>query len=214
VSPILNRTMSDALRLFAGTAAVCGDGVCTQLENTVSCPADCPAFTSSCDTSSWSSALDPAGTGETWQQLESDAVARVNYFRLNGATCVTKGVTTVYPPDNPAARTRPDLVVDNSLRQAARCHSREMSNYGFLGHLSRNGETFDARLRDAGASFSSALENAAAGPKDATWAVDKGWILSTEGHCDNLMNPNMRKVGIGFGYLFAAGSHWTMDASN
>jgi uncharacterized protein YkwD len=98
----------------------------------------------------------------------------------------------------------PPLRFDFRLAQAAQAHAREMREFGFLAHQSRNGRRMQARLRDFNVPFSKAGENLAQNAGDVQ-ELFRSWMSSPE-HRRNLLNPNFRRHGIGF-----SGGYWTHD---
>jgi uncharacterized protein YkwD len=144
---------------------------------------------------------DDVATWDTnWASLESQVLTLVNQRRAAGATC--GGVA------KPPARA---LTLDTRLRCAARKHSRDMGTNNFMSHTGSNGSTPWQRITAAGYTYTSAAENIAAGYATAS-AVVNGWMAST-GHCNNIMNPNL--VHLGVGYFYAPAStykhYWTQD---
>lgn len=89
--------------------------------------------------------------------------------------------------------------LNNQLNAAAQGHSQNMATQDFFAHRGNDGSTFDQRIRSAGYRFSTAAENIAAGYATAA-AVVNGWINSP-GHRANMLNPNMREVGVGHVFL-------------
>ncbi|MCP3144361.1 CAP domain-containing protein [Pyxidicoccus xibeiensis] len=136
------------------------------------------AFAYCDDVTTW----DPA-----WANLEAQVLTLVNQRRAAGATC--GGVA------KPAA---PALTLDTRLRCAARKHSRDMGTNNFMGHTGSDGSTPWQRMTLAGYTYRSAAENVAAGYSTAA-AVVNGWMSST-GHCNNIMNPGLTQLGVGYYY--------------
>jgi uncharacterized protein YkwD len=157
----------------------------SEASNTVTASAYCD------DVTTW----DPA-----WANLEAQVLTLVNQRRAAGATC--GGVA------KPAA---PALTLDTRLRCAARKHSRDMGTNNFMSHTGSNGSTPWQRITAAGYTYRSAAENVAAGYSTAA-AVVNGWMNSS-GHCNNIMNPGL--VHLGVGYFYAPTStykhYWTQD---
>jgi uncharacterized protein YkwD len=135
-----------------------------------------------------------------WVTLENEVLTLVNQRRAAGAVC--GGVTKA-----PA----PPLTLDTRLRCAARKHSKDMGTGNFFSHTGSNGSTPWQRITSAGYSYTRAAENIAAGHATAA-AVVNGWMAST-GHCNNIMNPLLRHLGVG--YFPASTStykhYWTQD---
>ena len=133
--------------------------------------------------------------------FEQAVLDLVNGHRAGGATCGG----TAY---GPAAA----LGLNTKLRAAARAHSQDMAANDYVSHTSRDGRTFEDRIRDAGYAGSYPLgENVAAGPSSPQ-SVVSGWMASA-GHCRNIMNSDFRAIGVG--YAQDASStyrhYWTLD---
>ncbi len=121
-----------------------------------------------------------------WKTLESQVLTLVNQRRAAGATC--GGVNK--PP-------APALTLNSQLRCAARKHSKDMGDKNFFSHTGSNGWNFIKRIEAAGyLNWLAAAENIAAGQTTAA-AVVTGWMNST-GHCNNIMNPNYKHLGVGY----------------
>jgi uncharacterized protein YkwD len=128
-------------------------------------------------------------------------VTIVNAHRAAGAVC---GTTTFGPA--------PALVMDSRLRAAARLHSTDMATQNYFSHTSLDGRTFSQRMSETG--FNGAKpwgENIAAGYVSP--AAMMAGLMSSPGHCSNIMNPAYRAIGVG--YAFGAGSsyghYWTQN---
>jgi len=87
-----------------------------------------------------------------------------------------------------------DLSMDETLRQVARAHSRDMLVRGYFSHYTPEGKTPFDRMTDAGISFTSAGENLAFSPN-----VDLAMqgLMQSPGHRANILSPNFHKAGIG-----------------
>lgn len=103
----------------------------------------------------------------------------------------------------------PALQQQGQLTAAARGHSEDMACNNFFLHTSpTTGSPFD-RMSAAGYSYSWAGENIAAGYPDAQ-SVVQGW-MNSQGHRDNILNPNFTQIGLGYAYLggSAYGAYYT-----
>ncbi len=128
----------------------------------------------------------------TW---EFDVLALVNQRRSEGANC---GGTSLGPA--------PALSMNGALSCAARVHSWDMATQGYFDHSSQNGDQPWDRMTKAGYNWRAAGENIAMGQANPT-DVMNAW-MSSQGHCQNIMNPDF--VDIGIGYHGASGSKlWT-----
>jgi uncharacterized protein YkwD len=94
------------------------------------------------------------------------------------------------------------LQLDTSLQRAARVHSKDMGDLQFFSHQSpvAGRESFVDRIAEQGLKdFGSAAENIAAGPfspEDAAAGFMELWMNSS-GHRRNILNPDLRFLGVG-----------------
>lgn len=133
--------------------------------------------------------------------LEQQVLSLVNNYRASGATC--GGV--VKPPV-------PILTWNVTLANAARGHSRDMTDKNYFSHASLDGRTFITRIINAGYYPYTALgENIAAGYSTAN-SVMQGWMTSP-GHCNNIMSSSFKELGVGYAYnsLSTYDHYWTQD---
>ncbi|ATB33248.1 CAP domain-containing protein [Melittangium boletus] len=143
------------------------------------------------DVNSWDS---------SWTNLENQVLSLVNQKRASGASCggVWKGPTAA-------------LTLDTRLRCAARKHSKDLGVTNTFSHTGSNGSSPWQRINSAGYSYMQAAENIAAGQGTAAAVMDS-WMKST-GHCNNIMEPGLKHLGVG--YFYASGStykhYWTQD---
>ncbi|GAA2214959.1 hypothetical protein GCM10009850_104260 [Nonomuraea monospora] len=98
------------------------------------------------------------------------------------------------------------LVHDAKLHLAAERHSADMARNNYFSHTSRDGRTFDQRIKATGFVFRQAGENIAKGQPSAA-AVVKAW-LNSPGHRANIMNCAFTRIGVGHN---AKGPTWTQD---
>jgi hypothetical protein len=172
-----------------GTETVCDDMTDDDGDGTVDCDDD-DCFGQVCP------GID--GWPTDWAALEWMVVEGINAERARGATC--GGV--MYPPV-------PPLDVNRQLRDAARFHSRDMTDRGYFSHDSPEGGMLTDRVDAAGFRGSGPLgENIAAGVSDAASAV-AGWMGSV-GHCTNIMNGEFHVTGVGYA-TGADADRWTQD---
>lgn len=91
----------------------------------------------------------------------------------------------------------PPLKTNPALMAAARAHSLAMSEGDFFDHTNpTTGSTPGDRARAAGYLWTAIGENIGLGypsPEDAVM----GWMAS-QGHRENLLNPDFREIGVGF----------------
>jgi|GEM_PF-297938 len=92
------------------------------------------------------------------------------------------------------------LVLEPSLRDAARTHSRNMAQQDFFDHTGADGSRFTDRIRATGFSITGAsAENIAAGSATPE-AVVQRWMNSS-GHRANILNPALTQLGVGHYFL-------------
>ena len=103
------------------------------------------------------------------------------------------------------------LSSQSQLGNAARGHSQDMACNRFFSHTGSDGSTFAVRITRAGYNYSAAAENIAAGYGDPA-SVVAGW-MGSQGHKDNMLNPNYTEVGIGYIYVAGSpyGAYWTAN---
>lgn len=94
-----------------------------------------------------------------------------------------------------------------SLAAAALGHSQDMSRYGFLDHVGSDGLSLGDRMTAQGYSAVAWAENIAEG-YDSVSDVVSGW-LGSEGHCANIMNPNVDEMGAAASRSSSGVSYWT-----
>jgi hypothetical protein len=82
---------------------------------------------------------------------------------------------------------------DAALAAAAREHCLRMAAEGPISHRYGGEASLTARAAQAGAHFSLIEENVAFGPNPA--AINEGWLRS-QGHRENLLNPQVDRVGV------------------
>lgn len=168
---------------------VIGEGMQSEAqaeERTVTAQAYCD------DVTTWNS---------TWASYENQVLTLVNQRRAAGATC-----GGVYKAPAPA------LTLNSRLRCSARKHSKDMAVNNFFSHTGSNGSTPWQRITAAGYAYRSAAENIAAGQTTPSGVVTT-WMNSS-GHCNSIMNPNLKHLGVGY-YYRASGSnyahYWTQN---
>ena len=127
-------------------------------------------------------------------QEAGDVLVLVNELRMSGATCT--GTGTVWGSTEPFA-------LSEGLFVKAHEWSRQMVQMDRLSH-----DGFADRIRSACPNPGIIAENVAGNPT-AKGAVD-GWMASTAGHCEAIMNPNHKFVGVGMAHGGQYGAYWTM----
>lgn len=101
------------------------------------------------------------------------------------------------------------LTEDARLTAAARAHSADMAARGYFSHTTPDGVEFHTRISNAGYSWSLVAENIARGQRDPA-AVMNAW-MNSDGHRRNILNCNLRHIGVGLAYDANNRPHWTQD---
>lgn len=142
-----------------------------------------------------------------WSQLEVDMLAEVNRNRLQGADC-EPGTCAVEPCDwHPAV---PALEMNEVARVAARLHSLDMVDRDFFAHDNPDGLDPFVRMENAGYQGPDPWgENIQAGSSTGEDAVAS--LMTSPGHCRNIMDPEYKVIGLGYAYGAQAdyGHYWT-----
>ncbi|HUV03901.1 MAG TPA: CvpA family protein [Armatimonadota bacterium] len=86
------------------------------------------------------------------------------------------------------------LVMNETLRKAARDHSMDMFRRGYFAHVDLDGRTPFQRIRRSGIRFTTAGENLALAP---TVHIAHHGLMRSPGHRENILRPEFRRVGIG-----------------
>jgi uncharacterized protein YkwD len=105
---------------------------------------------------------------------------------------------------NAASPLKPDATLDAT----AAAHAKDMARHGKMTHDGADGSTPAERATRAGYPWRFVAENVAAGQTTAEEVVAT-WIASP-GHCANIMNPELREMGIAFAFHAASadGTYW------
>ena len=77
----------------------------------------------------------------------------------------------------------------------------------FFAHEGPEGDTVADRVTAAGYRYSVVAENIAAGQRTPDEVVD-GWMHSP-GHRANILNPDVRQIGVGLNHRGRLGTIWT-----
>ncbi|MDF9761024.1 putative YkwD family protein [Peribacillus simplex] len=98
------------------------------------------------------------------------------------------------------------LKIDTKLSKVARIKSQDMKDKNYFDHNSPTyGSPFDM-MKQFGISYTSAGENIAQGQQTPEEVV-QAW-MNSEGHRENIMNPNFTHIGVGY---VASGNYWTQQ---
>jgi uncharacterized protein YkwD len=101
-----------------------------------------------------------------------------------------------------------EIKMDDPLREVAREHSKDMFERGYFSHYTPEGLSPFDRLRNAGIIYVYAGENLALAPD--VKKAEQG-LMDSEGHRENILNPNFNKIGIG---VIDAGIYGRMFTQN
>ena len=112
-------------------------------------------------------------------------LALVNEARAHQRRCGRKKMSATHA-----------LTLSATLTKAAAAQAADMAAHNYMGHRGSDGSEVGARVTRAGYTWRSVGENVAAGQPDAETVV-QAWIDSP-GHCENLMSPNFREMGVAF----------------
>lgn len=86
------------------------------------------------------------------------------------------------------------VTVDIALARVAGAHSRQMASAGRMAHDGIGNGTPSERIRAALPKARRTAENVAAGQPDAA-AVMRGW-MDSPGHRANILDPQLRRIGV------------------
>lgn len=93
------------------------------------------------------------------------------------------------------------LSFEPHLLEAAETHSQNMALQDFYSHTGADGSDFTDRMEAAGFQFQGrSAENIAAGHTTPESVVE-GWMNSTQGHREAILNPDFTQIGVGHYFL-------------
>lgn len=126
---------------------------------------------------------------------QSDKVVSLNYHTQNLQTDEASE-NEMLALVNKERKTRglSELKMNDHLRDVARAHSKDMFERGYFSHYTPEGLSPFDRIKNAGINYLFAGENLALAP-DVNKA-EQG-LMESEGHRENILNPNFSKIGIG-----------------
>jgi uncharacterized protein YkwD len=116
--------------------------------------------------------------------VRARVVELVNVARSQPRRCGSKRYAAVAP-----------LNSSRKLNDAATAHARDMERHKYFEHEGRDGSQPKDRVRRTGYEWRLTGENIALGPESAEEVV-AGWLASP-GHCENIMEPRFRDIGVG-----------------
>lgn len=87
-----------------------------------------------------------------------------------------------------------ELSLRTELLPVARSHANDMWVRGYFGHVSPEGENVGDRLEKEGLDYQMAGENLALAPTVETAHTG---LMNSEGHRENILDPDFKRVGIG-----------------
>lgn len=144
-------------------------------------------------------AAQASGNSATGSDFAARVIARTNTYRLaHGCHALTSNAL---------------------LTRTAQEHSADMAAHDFVGHNSSSGATLGVRIKAAGYSYALVAENIAWGQLTPEAAVDVWFNESPPNdlHRKNILNCQLREVGVGYVYLasdpgkITAHTYWTED---
>lgn len=98
-----------------------------------------------------------------------------------------------------------ELVWDETVATAAMTRSKEIEKS--FSHTRPDGRGFWTAITDLGITYRGAGENIAWGQKTPE-AVMNAW-MNSEGHRANILNPNFKKIGVGYRTNSQGTTYWT-----
>ncbi|MGM9935795.1 MAG: CAP domain-containing protein [Candidatus Ornithomonoglobus sp.] len=101
------------------------------------------------------------------------------------------------------------LIWNSDLARAARLHCEDMIARNYFAHNTPEGRTPFDRMKELGIRYSAAAENIAAGQPDPQSVVES-W-MNSEGHRENILNPDLKEVGIAFARGGSYGIYWAQE---
>ncbi len=153
-------------------------------DNDPNCPLDCEYA------EQWDS---------SWLNTASQVVSLINNHRSQGATCNGQSMPAVGM-----------LPVDDSLEQAARCHSQDMADGDFVEAEGSDGSNGRERATDAGYPLGTVV-TIAHGWHSTPADVVESW-MEVEGLCQHVMNEDWEHIGAAVAVDDSGdlGPYWTL----
>ena len=134
----------------------------------------------------------PVEDDESFAYKES-IVQMINDYRRTGCDCGSEGY---FAPASP-------VIWNDTLANAAKVHSTDMSANNFLNHTGSDGSSMGDRIKRLGYNMKTCGENIAKGYKNDKQVIQE-WMKSP-GHCRNIMIPYFKEIGFA-----RVGDCWTL----
>jgi uncharacterized protein YkwD len=115
--------------------------------------------------------------------IQAEILQRFNALRATGAVCGA----VAYPPSSV-------LSWNTTLLQAAKGHATDMATKNYFSHTGLDGRSAAESVLAAGYSYGRTGENTAAG--QATVKSVMAARARSESHCQNMMTPDYRDIGV------------------
>ena len=110
------------------------------------------------------------------------------------------------------------LQISEQLDRAADLHSQDQARMDRMTHNGSDGSTLGSRVDATGYSWSRVAENisqVALDPETVMYGGQgfqnigiTGW-MNSEGHRENILNPDLEEIGIGYGTSADGSPYWT-----
>jgi uncharacterized protein YkwD len=95
----------------------------------------------------------------------------------------------------------PQLTFDSQLADVARAYSERMRDEGFFSHIDPQGHDVAYRLQTGGVTYTVAAENLAeVTHTNDPAAYSNQQFLTSQPHRGNILNPRMRRAGVGVAF--------------
>ncbi len=108
------------------------------------------------------------------------------------------------------------LRLQPALSAAARTHSIDMGCNGLTGHIGSDGSDWFARITAQGYAYGRAYENVYFGVP-AYGGTPSGavtWWMNSKVHRDNILNPNITEIGVGYAFHVGSGYGYYVTVFN
>lgn len=133
---------------------------------------------------------------------------KLNIPNIDNVKNIEEQVLTLVNTER-AKRRLAGLDMDWELQRVARMKSKDMAEKNYFSHQSPTyGSPFDM-MKHFGIDYTSAGENIASGQKTPE-AVMQSW-MNSQGHRENILNPEFTHIGVGFYRGGNYGTMWTQQ---